>query len=152
MEKYFINTYKKRPLIITGSKGSYLTTDRGVKYLDFLSGISINNIGYSQKKIIDNICKQTKQIIHPSNYYYTKPQIVLAKKLIKLSGLDKVFFGNSGTEANEAALMFLLKYRENKATNKNELITFNGTFLGRTYGCRNVASGKSLDIIKIKKI
>lgn len=152
MNNYFINTYKKRPLIISKSEGSYLVTDKGTKYLDFLSGISINNIGYTQKKIVKKIKTQVEEIIHPSNYYYTKAQINLAKKLIKLSGLDKVFFGNSGTEANEAALMFLSKYCQNKPTNKNELITFDGTFLGRTFGCRSVAAGQSLDILKVKKV
>lgn len=152
MDKLFINTYKKRPLLVNGGLGAWLYTDKNKKYIDFLSGISINNIGYGNSRIAQKIIHQVKKIIHPSNYYFTKPQFELAQKLVDISGLDKVFFANSGTEANEAALVFLAKYKEKVVLNRDEIIIFDGSFLGRTYGCQRFAAGLSVGKFKIKKI
>lgn len=152
MDKLFINTYKKRPLLVNGGLGTWLFTDKNRKYIDFLSGVSINNIGYGNGRIAKKIMLQVKKIIHPSNYYFTRPQLELAQKLVKISGLDKVFFANSGTEANEAALVFLAKYKEKIVPNRNEIIIFDGSFLGRTYGCQRIAAGLSVGHFKVKKI
>jgi acetylornithine/N-succinyldiaminopimelate aminotransferase len=151
MKKIFINAYNKRPLIVSRGSKSYLYANKK-KYLDFLSGISINNIGYGNKKIIQRIVFQAKKIIHPSNYYYTKVQIELAKKLINISGLDKIFFANSGSEANETALFLLSKYKENIFPNRNEIIIIDGSFFGRTYGCQRLSSGLSVGKLKVKKV
>lgn len=137
---------------MNGGLRSYLYSDRNIRYIDFLSGISINNIGYGNKKIVQKILFQAEKIIHPSNYYYTKAQLKLAKKLIDISGLDRVFFSNGGAEANEAAFVFLSKYKEKKFPHRNEVIIFDGSFLGRTYGCKRIAAGQSLGGLKIKKI
>jgi acetylornithine/N-succinyldiaminopimelate aminotransferase len=152
MERLFVNTYKKRPIIVNGGLKSYLYVNKNNRYIDFLSGISINNIGYGNKKIIQKILCQAEKIIHPSNYYYTKIQLELAKKLTDISGLDRVFFSNSGAEANEAAFVFLSKYRKKKFPHRNEVIVFDGSFLGRTYGCKRIAAGQSLGELKIKKV
>lgn len=142
-DKIFANTYKKRPLFIKGGSGSYLIEKDGRKYLDFLSGISINNLGYSNRKIQRKIKDQLGKIIHPSNYYSTESQINLARVLCTMSGLGRVFFANSGTEANEAALSFITGYKRasGQLTKKNEIIAFTGSFFGRTYGSQIAALG-----------
>jgi acetylornithine/N-succinyldiaminopimelate aminotransferase len=138
--KFFANTYRKKPLTIERGSGSYLFTEDGKKYLDFLSGISINNLGYSNSEISARIEAQLKKIIHPSNYYYTEAQIELAKGLLTTSGLSRVFFANGGTEANEGALSFISTY--GKATpQRNEILVFSDSFFGRTYGSRIAATG-----------
>lgn len=148
MDDLFINTYKKRPLVIEKARGSFVFDSKGKKYLDFLSGISVNNLGYSNKNILRAVSKQLKKIIHPSNYYFTQPQIDLARKLIDNTKLDRVFFANSGTEANEAAILFLSKYQK-KVIDRDEVIVFGESFLGRTYGSRTMANGGCIDNIKV---
>ncbi|MCB0367848.1 MAG: aminotransferase class III-fold pyridoxal phosphate-dependent enzyme [Bdellovibrionales bacterium] len=150
MDKYFVNNYKRRPLVVDSSEGSYLIDIEGNKYLDFISGISINNLGYGNKRILDAISKQLPKIIHPSNYYLTQPQINLAKKLVEVSRLSKVFFANSGTESNEASLQFLSLYSQRLFPEKNEIIVFEGTFLGRTFGSKIAGRGGNLDGLNIK--
>lgn len=146
----FVQTYKKKPLNINKGAGSFLVTNDGEKYLDFLSGISINNLGYANVEIKHRITEQLEKIIHPSNYYYTDVQIKLAEKLIKASGLDKVFYANSGTEANEACLTFLQAY--GKSVNKDEIIVPEGSFFGRTYGSRILATGGDFYGLKVKNV
>ena len=147
----FVATYKKRPIVVDRGDGSYLFTKEGNNYLDFLSGISINNLGYSNPEIRQRIIEQLGKVIHPSNYYYTEAQIVLAEKLISASGLDKVFFANSGTEANEAALSFIASY--GKITpEKDEIIVFEDSVFGRTHGSQMMATGgvfKNLKFVRI---
>lgn len=147
-----MNTYRKRPLVINSGRGSYLYVGKKEKYIDFLSGISINNIGYGNKKIFQRIVNQAARVIHPSNYYYTKIQLELAEKLIEVSGLDRIFFSNSGTEANEAALVFLSKYKERVSPDRDEIVIFDGSFFGRTYGCQRMTAGLSVGQFKIKKV
>ena len=150
MDKYFVNNYKRRPLIVDSSEGSYLIDIEGKKYLDFICGISINNLGYGNKRILDAISKQLPKIIHPSNYYLTQPQIDLAKKLVEASGLSKVFFANSGTESNEASLQFLSLYNKRFFPDRNEIIVFEGTFLGRTLGSKIAGRGGDIDSLNVK--
>ncbi|KKP29369.1 MAG: Acetylornithine aminotransferase [Parcubacteria group bacterium GW2011_GWA2_31_28] len=150
MSKLFVNTYKKRPLVIARAEGSFVFDKNDKKYLDFISGISVNNLGYSNPAILESISAQLQKVIHPSNYYYTQPQIDLAQKLINHSSLDKVFFANSGTEANEAAIIFLSKYQK-LVPERNEIIVFEGTFLGRTYGSRIASKGGEIDNLKFIK-
>jgi|SRR3989344_3678772 len=147
--KTFIKAYKRRNILIERGSKEFLFS-KNKEYIDFLSGISINNLGYSNKLLIKAGMNQMKKIIHPSNYYLTKPQDNLAKLLIKASGLDKVFFANSGTEANEAALLFIAKYGEQ--IHKNELLIVKGTFLGRTYGSRIAQIGGRIGTLDIKVI
>jgi acetylornithine/N-succinyldiaminopimelate aminotransferase len=136
----FVNTYRKKPIVVDHGSGSFLFSKDGNKYLDFLSGISINNLGYSNPEISDRIISQLEKVIHPSNYYYTDAQIELAKKLIATSTLDKVFFASSGTEANEAALSFISVYGKARPE-RNEMLVFENSFFGRTYGSRIAATG-----------
>jgi acetylornithine/N-succinyldiaminopimelate aminotransferase len=136
-EEILLQTYKRIPIEISHGEGVYLFSEDGKKYLDFFSGLAVNALGYGNKKIIQAIEEQIKKFIHLSNYYINSPQIELAERLVKYSGLSKVFFTNSGTEAIEASLKLIRKYF---GPEKN-IITFSNAFHGRTYGSLSL-SGK----------
>lgn len=129
-QEYLLQTYKRIPIKISHGKGVYLFTEDGKKYLDFFSGLAVNTLGYGNEKIIRAIEEQIKKYIHLSNYYVNIPQVELAEKLIRYSGLSKVFFSNSGTEATEASLKLIRKY----CGSEKKIITFSNAFHGRTYG------------------
>lgn len=131
--KYVMNTYKRYPISFEHGEGAYLFDDKGNKYLDFVSGIAVNALGYKNKNFIDSITKQLNKINHSSNLFYVEPQGVLAKKISEISGLDKLFFCNSGAEANEAAIKLARKYALlNKKGNK--IVAMKNSFHGRTLG------------------
>ena len=136
-EEFLLQTYKRIPIQISHGEGVYLFSEDGKKYLDFFSGLAVNALGYGNKKIIQAIEEQIKKFIHLSNYYINSPQIELAERLVKYSGLSKVFFTNSGTEAIEASLKLI---RKHFGPDKN-IITFSNAFHGRTYGSLSL-SGK----------
>jgi acetylornithine/N-succinyldiaminopimelate aminotransferase len=135
--EFLLQTYKRIPIKISHGEGVYLFSEDGKKYLDFFSGLAVNALGYGNKKIIQAIEEQIKKFIHLSNYYINSPQIELAEKLVKYSGLSKVFFTNSGTEAVEASLKLVRK----AFGPEKKIITFSGAFHGRTYGALSL-SGK----------
>lgn len=132
-KNYFTNNYKQHPIVIDKGEGSYVFDKNGKKYLDFVSGIAVNSLGYNHKLLNDALNEQIKSFLHCSNLYYNKPSIEAAEKLIKASGLSKVFFCNSGAEANEAAIKLCRKYA-NKTfdSQKYEIITMKNSFHGRT--------------------
>ena len=131
--KYVMNTYKRYPISFEHGEGAYLFDDKGNKYLDFVSGIAVNALGYKNKNFIDSITKQLNKINHSSNLFYVEPQGVLAEKISEISGLDKLFFCNSGAEANEAAIKLARKYALlNKKGNK--IVAMKNSFHGRTLG------------------
>ena len=136
-KKFLLHTYKRIPLEISHGEGVYIVTKDGKKYLDFFSGLAVNSLGYGNKKIINAIEEQIKKIIHLSNYYVNDTQLELAEKLIKYSGLSKVVFTNSGTEAVEASLKLLRK----ALGPDKKIFSFSNAFHGRTYGSLSL-SGK----------
>jgi len=136
-EEFLLQTYKRIPIQISHGEGVYLFSEDGKKYLDFFSGLAVNALGYGNKNVIKAIEEQIKKYIHLSNYYINSPQIELAERLVKYSGLSKVFFTNSGTEAIEASLKLI---RKQFGAEKN-IITFSNAFHGRTYGSLSL-SGK----------
>lgn len=136
-KKFLLHTYKRIPLEISHGEGVYIVTKDGKKYLDFFSGLAVNSLGYGNKKIINAIEEQIKKFIHLSNYYVNNTQLELAEKLIKYSGLSKVFFTNSGTEAVEASLKLLRK----ALGPDKKIFSFSNAFHGRTYGSLSL-SGK----------
>ncbi|KAF0699845.1 Aste57867_9621 [Aphanomyces stellatus] len=144
--QYFVKTYNtngvrtQEGLIITHGKGPYLFDSRGKKFLDFYSGIAVNALGHSDPEWADAIAAQAKKLCHVSNLFHSEPPLRLAKSLIENSSFDKVFFCNSGTEANEGAYKFARLYA-NKVTKdtplegkKNHVIAFKGGFHGRSCG------------------
>jgi acetylornithine/N-succinyldiaminopimelate aminotransferase len=134
-KKYVMQTYAKFPVLFTKGKGVKLISVEGKEYLDLLSAISVTSLGHCHPKVVCAIRNQARKLIQTSNLYYTIPQIKLAEMLAKLSGLDKVFFTNSGAEANEAAIKLARKYsRDNFGAERYEIISMHGAFHGRTLG------------------
>lgn len=132
----FFQTYKRFPIVVDKAEGCYIYDKDGNKYLDFLAGIAVNSMGYAHPKVIEAITNQLHKYMHLSNYFYQEPQIVLAEKLCEISGLNRVFFSNSGTEAIEGAIKLVRRW--GSAYGKNELIAFSGGFHGRTLGALSI--------------
>ncbi|WP_421078568.1 aspartate aminotransferase family protein [Methanothermococcus sp. Ax23] len=131
-EKYIMKTYGRLPVVLVKGEGMYVEDINGRKYLDFLAGIAVNNIGHCNPEVVETIKKQAETLMHTSNIYYIVPQVKLAKKLVELSGLDRAFFSNSGAEANEAAIKLARKYGKNNGIGEGEIITMEHSFHGRT--------------------
>jgi acetylornithine aminotransferase/acetylornithine/N-succinyldiaminopimelate aminotransferase len=131
-DKYLFPNYTRLPYSFVKGEGCYLYDEDGKRYLDMLSGIAVNQLGYNHPKLTESICRQAKEIIHISNLFYIKPQHEVAKILVENSCGDKVFFCNSGAEANEALIKLIRRYFYDKKENRYEIITFEGSFHGRT--------------------
>jgi len=131
-KRYLMNTYRRLPVVLVRGRGVYVEDVKGKKYLDFISGIGVNNIGHCHPRFIENVKKQLETLIHVSNLYYTIPQVKLAGKLADLSGLDKAFFSNSGAEANEGAIKLARRYGKKMGIGEGEIITMERGFHGRT--------------------
>lgn len=132
-KKYILNTYNRLDLIIEKGEGSYVFDIDGNKYLDMYSGISVNNLGHD-KGIVEAIIKQASKYMHLSNYFVSEPVVNLAKLLVENTFASKVFFTNSGTESNEAAIKLCRKYGKQSNENKYELLSAYNSFHGRTTG------------------
>ncbi len=134
-QKYIMNTYGRQPLVLIKGRGSKVYDSDGREYLDFVSGIAVNNLGHCHPRVVVALQKQAQRLMHVSNHYHNEPQINLAKALVKSSFADKIFFCNSGTEAVEAAIKLARRYsREVKKRDRYEIITMHGSFHGRTLG------------------
>jgi predicted acetylornithine/succinylornithine family transaminase len=132
-DKNIMNTYRRVPIALVKGEGARLWDANGKEYLDFVAGIAVCNLGHSHPNVGKAIKKQAKNLMHVSNLYYTRPQGEVARLLTKHSFADKVFFCNSGAEANEAAIKLARKYaHENLGDDKFELITMKDSFHGRT--------------------
>lgn len=133
-KRYLMQNYAQLPLVITRGRGVRVFDAEGRSYLDFVAGIAVNALGHCHPKVVAAIQKQAEQLIHCSNLYWFEPPVVLAKELATLSGLDRVYFCNSGAEANEAAIKLARKYAHSRGKEKPEIITFTRSFHGRTLG------------------
>ena len=132
-DENIMHTYRRFPVVLARGKGQKVWDVNGKEYLDFVAGIAVCNLGHSHPGVIDALKKQLEKLTHVSNLYYTEPQARLAKLLVDNSFADKVFFCNSGAEANEAAIKLARKYaHENLGADKFELITMKDSFHGRT--------------------
>ena len=132
-DENIMNTYRRVPIALVKGEGARLWDANGKEYLDFVAGIAVCNLGHSHPNVVKAIKKQAKNLMHVSNLYYTRPQGEVASILTKHSFADKVFFCNSGAEANEAAIKLARKYaHENLGPDKFELITMKDSFHGRT--------------------
>jgi predicted acetylornithine/succinylornithine family transaminase len=132
-EKYVANTYARYPVLLVQGKGARVWDLDGEEYLDFVSGLAVCNLGHCHPKVVRAIQEQAEKLIHVSNFYYIEPQIQLASLLCKHSFADKVFFCNSGAEANEGAMKLARKYaKEKMGKDRYEIITMERSFHGRT--------------------
>ena len=138
-ETALLHTYNRYQIVLDRGEGVYLYDIDGKKYLDFVSGIAVFALGYNYKDYNDTLKAQIDKILHTSNYYYNVPAIEAAKKIKKASGMDRVFFTNSGAEAVEGALKAARKYAFLKdGKTDHEIIAMNHSFHGRTFGALSV--------------
>ncbi|MEJ2052844.1 MAG: acetylornithine/succinylornithine family transaminase [Calditrichaceae bacterium] len=135
-QNYFLNVYKRFPIDLESGKGACLFDKNGARYLDFLSGIAVNSLGYNHPEIIAAIKKQIDRNLHICNYYIQDIQLELAEKLIDLTSFSKLFFTNSGTESIEGLLKLAKKW--GRQHGKNEIIAFEGSFHGRSLGSLSI--------------
>lgn len=135
VDKYMIETYERFPMLAEKAKDMYLYDEEGNKYLDFYAGIAVNSAGNCNEKVVNAVIEQVQDIMHTFNYPYTIPQALLAEKICKTIGMDKIFYQNSGTEANEAMIKMARKYGVEKyGQHKYNIVTAKSSFHGRTYG------------------
>ncbi len=131
--RYLMQTYTRQPLSIVRGRGTKVYDLEGREYLDFVGGIAVNILGHGHPDLVQAIQRQAAQLIHTSNLYYTEPQVKLAQMLVEHSFADKVFFCNSGAEANEAAIKLARRYSHDKyGAGRFEIVTMKNSFHGRT--------------------
>ncbi len=127
-----MNTYGNRSTTLVRGEGPYVWDDQNQRYLDALSGIAVCGLGHAHPAVTAAITEQAQKLLHVSNLYLIEPQVALAEALIRLSGMDTVFFSNSGAEANEAAIKIARKWGNDKGITNPHIITTENSFHGRT--------------------
>lgn len=131
-KKHFLYTFKRQPLMIVKAKGSFVWDAKGKKYLDFFSGLAVCGVGHNNAQVQKGIHAQTNKLLHSSNYFYTRPQMDLAKELTSRYPKSRVFFCNSGAEANELAVKLARLWATQYKKPGRNIITFQNAFHGRT--------------------
>ncbi|MCL5780711.1 MAG: acetylornithine transaminase [Firmicutes bacterium] len=132
-QQYVMNTYGRLPMAFVKGEGCRVWDADGRQYLDFVGGLAVNSLGHAHPKVAEAVCRQAKTLLHCSNLYWIEPQVKLAKLLVENSCAGKVFFCNSGAEANEGAIKLARKYAKvNLGPDKYEIITATNSFHGRT--------------------
>lgn len=126
-DDYFINTFTRQPIVLDHGEGVKVTDIDGNEYLDMFAGIAVNALGHNHPKLVKAIREQAEKLIHISSIYYNEPALIYAKKLIEMTSFDRIFYANSGAEANEGAIKLAVKY-----TGKSEVISTVESFHGRT--------------------
>lgn len=130
---YFYETFKRFDFIAREGHDSYIVDEEGREYLDFMAGIAVNSAGHCNKKVVQAIIDQCNQIMHASNYFYTEPQARLAKLICDSIGMEKIYYQNSGAEANEVMIKLARKYgKDNFGPNRYKIVTAKNSFHGRT--------------------
>lgn len=141
--EHVLQVYKRLPVMFVRGQGSHLIDEHGQKYLDLLSGIGVASLGHAHTELADIIGKQAHELLHTSNLYFHPLQAEVASRLSRLSGLPRTFFCNSGTEAVEACLKFARRYWYSQGDkNRSEIVAFDGSFHGRTFGSLSVTAGE----------
>jgi predicted acetylornithine/succinylornithine family transaminase len=141
-KKYFIHTYNRIPIDISHGEGVHLFDKDGNRYLDFFSGLGVNALGYSHPGIVKAVSDQIAKYGHLSNYFITDIQLEFSEKLLKCSGMTKVFLSNSGTEAVEAAIKLIRK----KLGPDKKIFSLSNAFHGRTYGALSLTANETYRI------
>lgn len=136
-EKHYAHTFTRLPLAIERGEGMYLFDVSGERYLDMFAGIAVDSLGHGHPKFLEAIGKQSDKLVHCSNWLYTLPQLELAKLLSDVTGMERAFITNDGTEAVEAAFKLA-----RKATGRKEIISMEGAFHGRTMGSLSLTAGE----------
>jgi acetylornithine/N-succinyldiaminopimelate aminotransferase len=137
-KRYLLPTYNRYPVAFERGKGVFLFDFEGKKYLDFVAGLGVNALGHAHPRIVKTIRDQAAKLIHVSNLYYHEYQGKLAERLCQLSGFDRVFFSNSGTEAMEGAIKLARLAGHKIGDNKCQLVALKGSYHGRTFGAMSL--------------
>jgi len=132
--QHIVQTYRRANFVLDRGEGVYLFDTDGRRYLDFSAGIAVNALGYGDPEVMEVIRDQAAHYFHVSNLYHSEPMARLAKTLTDLSFADRVFFCNSGAEANEGAIKFARKWGRSGGQDRHEIVVFTGAFHGRTMG------------------
>ncbi|MGD8843713.1 MAG: aminotransferase class III-fold pyridoxal phosphate-dependent enzyme, partial [Gammaproteobacteria bacterium] len=132
MADHLMNTYKPLPVTFERGEGAWLFDTEGVRYLDAVSGIAVCGLGHAHPAVSQAICEQSQRLLHTSNLYRIDRQERLADELCRVAGMDRAFFGNSGAEANEAALKLARLYGHSRGIATPQVIVTEGSFHGRT--------------------
>lgn len=131
--EYIMHTYGRFDIVLDHGKGATIWDADGKEYVDLTSGIGVNSLGHGNEKIVGAITKQAEKLMHASNLYYTEPMVSAAEKLVTATGMGKIFFANSGAEANEGAIKVARKYSFDKyGAGRNKIVTLIQSFHGRT--------------------
>jgi predicted acetylornithine/succinylornithine family transaminase len=133
-ERYLMRTYKRAPVDFVRGEGPLLWDAEGKRYLDFLTGISVCSVGHCHPDVVRAVREQSQRLMHVSNLFYTEPMAQLAERLSQSSLGGRVFFTNSGTEANECAIKIARKHAHGRGVVEPEIVSFESDFHGRTYG------------------
>ena len=135
VSKYMIETYERFDFLADSAKGVHMYDENGGEYLDFYAGIAVNSVGNCNERVVEAVREQAGEIMQTFNYPYTVPQALLAEKICTTIGMDKIFYQNSGTEANEAMIKMARKYGVEKyGPHKYNIVTAAKSFHGRTFG------------------
>lgn len=141
--KNYMNIFNRQNLCFVSGDGNVLTDINGKKYVDFVSGLGVNCLGYNHSDLTEAVCRQAKNLIHSSNLYYNREQAILCEKFLSGTIFDKMFLANSGAEANECAIKLVRKYYKLKHQKKPCFVTALGSFHGRTMGALTATGQKS---------
>jgi len=133
-ERYLMRTYKRAPVEFVRGEGALLWDSEGKEYLDFLGGISVCSVGHCNPDVVEAVREQAGRLMHTSNLFFTEPMVRLAERLSESSLGGRVFFSNSGTEANECAIKIARKHAHRRGVGEPEIVSFDKDFHGRTYG------------------
>ncbi len=136
--QYLVQNYARYPIVLHRGKGCYVYDVSGKRYLDFIAGIGVNALGHSHPRVVKTIREQAALILHTSNLYYHEYQGPLAERLAKISGLERTFFCNSGTEAMEGAMKMMRSHGRKIDPEKYEIVSLNNSFHGRTFGALSI--------------
>jgi acetylornithine/N-succinyldiaminopimelate aminotransferase len=133
-ERYLMRTYRRAPVEFVRGEGALLWDSEGKEYLDFLGGISVCSVGHCNLEVVEAVREQAGRLMHTSNLFFTEPMVRLAERLSESSLGGRVFFSNSGTEANECAIKIARKHAHRRGIEEPEIVSFDNDFHGRTYG------------------
>jgi predicted acetylornithine/succinylornithine family transaminase len=133
-ERYLMRTYRRAPVEFVRGEGALLWDAEAKEYLDFLAGISVCSVGHCNPDVVEAVREQTGRLMHTSNLFYTEPMVRLAERLSESSLGGRVFFSNSGTEANECAIKIARKHAHRRGVSSPEIVSFERDFHGRSYG------------------
>ncbi len=139
-----MDTYRRQAVTFTQGEGVWLTDTNGKRYLDAISGIAVCGLGHAHPKVSEALCRQASTLLHTSNLYQIDLQTRLAERLCAISGMEKVFFGNSGAEANEAAIKLARLYGHHQGIDKPAIVVMENSFHGRTLATLSATGNRSV--------